>query len=193
MSRPARVVIMATALCVPVVATAVAAWFLPTVAAAGIMVATAAAAFTVVLKVVDPAGTRSAGFAAGCVVAGAIAAMIGAPLLILHTRGEHTRATVTAERVSSAKSGPTYKYRLAAPDGRKIPGELAEPDDEFDVGDQVTVVFDPRGVANPHDTDFAGLGLPLAGATLALLVAAVVLCVPATAERPRPRPPATAR
>ena len=49
-------------------------------------------------------------------------------------------------------------------------------------GDHVTVVFDPRGVANPHDDDFVGLGLPLAAGTLALLATAVVLGVPATAK-----------
>jgi hypothetical protein len=109
------------------------------------------------------------------------------PLLILRTRGEHDLATVTAERVASARSGRTYKYRLVTADGRKIPGELSEPDDEFSAGDQVRVVFDPRGVANPHDDDFVGLGLPLAGVTLALLVTTIVLSVPATAVSARSR------
>ena len=184
--RLARVVIMASVWSAAVVATAVSAWFLPTAAVAAVMVVSVAASFVVVLKVVDPSG-RSAGAAGACVVAAAVAAMIAVPLLILRARGEHDFATVTAERVSSSRSGPTYKYRLVTAGGRKIPGELSEPDDEFSAGDHVPVVFDPRGVANPHDDDFAGLGLPLAGGTLALLVTAIVLCVPATATGARGR------
>jgi hypothetical protein len=172
---------MATALIVPVAGAAVAAWFLPTAAAAAVMAVSVAASFFVVLKVVDPAG-RSAGIAGACVVAAAVAALITMPLLILRARGEHAEATVTAERVASSKGGPTYKYRLVTAAGRPIPGELSEPDDEFSAGDHVPVVFDPRGVANPHDDDFVGLGLPLAAGTLALLATALVLCIPATAK-----------
>jgi hypothetical protein len=177
--RSARFVIMAAGLSVPVVATAVAAWFLPLVAAAAVMVVTLFGSLIVVGKVVDPSG-KSTGFAAACVIGASIAMLVGTPLLILRVRGEHTVAIVTAERTSSSRSGPTYKYRLVTPDRQKIPGELSEPDDEFSVGDQVSVVFDPRGVANPHDADFVGLGLPLAGGALALLITTIVLCVPAT-------------
>jgi hypothetical protein len=185
-ARFARVVIMATLLSAPVVGTAVAAWFLPTVAVAAVMAATVSASFIVVLKVLNPAD-KAGGVAGACVVAASIAAIFAVPLLILRVRGEHDLATVTAERVSSSHSGPTYKYRLVTAGGQKIPGELSEPDDEFSVGDHVPVVFDPRGVANPHDDDFVGLGLPLAGATLVLLVTTIVLCVPATAVSARSR------
>jgi hypothetical protein len=186
-NRLARVVIMATVLSVPVALTAVAAWFLPTPAAAAVMVVSVAASFFVVLKVVDPTGKAGA-IAGACVVAAAVAAIIAMPLLILRARGEHDYATVTATRVASSRSGPTYRYRLVTAAGRKIPGELSEPVDEFSVGDHVPVVFDPRGVANPHDDDFVGLGLPLATGTLALLATAIVLCIPATGVKARGRP-----
>ena len=173
---------MAAALCVPVVATAVAAWFLPTAAAAAVMGVTVTAAVVLVLKVVDPRG-KAAGIAGACVIAAAVTAIIGAPLLILRARGDHAVATVTAERVASSRTGPTYKYRLVTAAGAKIPGELSEPDDEFSAGDHVPVVYDPQGVANPHDDDFVGLGPPLAGGALVLLVTAILLCGPATGKR----------
>ncbi|WP_157437650.1 hypothetical protein [Actinoplanes subtropicus] len=177
--RPARAAIMAAVLSVPVVATAVAAWFLPTIAAAAVMVVSGAVSVTVVTKAVDPAG-RGAVSAGACMVGASITALIGVPLLILGARGEHVVATVTAEHIATSRTGSTYKYRLVTADGRKIPGELSEPGHEFSAGDHVTVVYDPRGVADPHDDDFVGLGRPLAGLTLALLAATIALCVPAT-------------
>jgi len=184
--RLARIVIMAATLSVPVVGTAVASWFLPLAAVAAIMVVPVFAAFVVLIKVVDPAG-KSAGVAAACVLGASIAVMVAVPLLILRARGEHTVATVTAERTASSRTGPTHEYRLVTASGQKIPGELSEPDDEFSAGDQVRVVFDPRGVANPHNDDFVGLGLPLAGGALALLLTAIVLAIPATGKGPRSR------
>jgi len=178
--RPARVAIMAALLCVPVVATAVAAWYLPTVAGVAVMFAASAVAVFVVIKVVDPAGKGSVA-TMFCTIGASLAMLFAVPLLILLARGEHAVATVTSESIAYSRTSSSYEYRLVTASGRKIPGELSEDYDEFSAGDQVSVVFDPLGVADPHDEDFVGLGLPLAGGALALLVATVVLCVPATA------------
>jgi hypothetical protein len=172
---------MAALLCVPVAGTAVAAWFLPTLADAAVLLATVAASAVALIKVVNPAG-KGATLAAACALGAAATMVFAVPLLILRARGEHAVATVIAEGVADSRTGPTYKYRLATADGRKIPGELSEPVDEFSAGDQVRVVFDPRGVANPHDDDFVGVGLPLTAGALALLLTGVALTVPATAS-----------
>jgi hypothetical protein len=174
---------MAALMSAPVVASTVAAAFLPLVAVAAIMIVVLFGSFIVMVKAIDPSG-KGGGFAMTCVVCASLATVIGTPLVLLRVRGEQTVATVTAERTASSRSGPTYKYRLVAADGRRIPGELSEPDDEYSVGDEVSVVFDPQGVAAPHNIDFLILGYPLEGVALALLITAAVLCIPATAGKP---------
>lgn len=177
---------MAAILTTPVLVTGVASLYLPLIAVALLMVAAIVASFIVVEKAVNPS-RRATGWAAACVFVATVGILVAVPLLILTLRGDRVDATVTAERVThSSKGGTSYKYRLVAPDGHAIHGELSEPYDQFDVGDQADVVYDPGGVAPPNDVDFVRLGPLLAGAVVMLWGGGMVLCVVATREQVGP-------
>lgn len=76
------------------------------------------------------------------------------PLTVLAERGRPAVATVvTDERVTYyGKDGMTYEWRytLETSEGGPIAGHLVEKQDWLDVGDQVRVVYDPAGLADPR-------------------------------------------
>ncbi|WP_144123655.1 hypothetical protein [Catellatospora sichuanensis] len=77
-----------------------------------------------------------------------------APLAMVELFGEPVQARVTAVR--DGIDGREYKHRirLARPDGTAIPGELTLPRDAgTKQGDQLAVLSDRTGVANPVPAD----------------------------------------
>lgn len=74
---------------------------------------------------------------------------------VLSLRGIVVQASVTAVSDHSSRPGVVYQFRLAAPDGRILPGGTYDiPGDRavgprYRVGDSVTVVYDPHGDVAP--------------------------------------------
>lgn len=106
------------------------------------------------------------------------------PALLAH-RGEEVRATVVELRVSGNRRGDNVHYRLAEPDGKRLPGEWTAGRTRQDpgtyrtatdpaliaIGAPVTLLVDPRGTVHPRRPEDVSTG--------AVLFIGVTIAVPA--------------
>jgi hypothetical protein len=130
----------------------------------------------------SPRRPRLIPLVAACLVNGFLMAMVGmsVPLKVLAADGEQIRATVV-EVYGGSKNDPTYELAV---DGVRLPGRLgAWPDGGAGaVDDEVLVVQDPDGLADPRlpdelaraqADDPGSLVLPLIAVVAALCLTAV--------------------
>lgn len=92
----------------------------------------------------------------------------------LQQRGEKVTATVVKERLDPAQGrrGRHSHYTLERLDGTRLPGpELETVSDEYDVGQTLTVLEDPRGDLAPRTLGEAGATGELLGAAAFALAA----------------------
>jgi hypothetical protein len=112
---------------------------------------------------------------------------------VLVYRGVQVTATVADARDISRKAYEDFRYTLIMPDGQRIRGHLnGWPDlpygesEEGSVGDQVAVVYDPKGLADPRlpeELTHAKTALPV---VVVLYLATAGLCM--LTGRPAPDP-----
>jgi hypothetical protein len=89
-------------------------------------------------------------------LAGVLILIVGGNVLAAELlRGQPPQTVVVAARsCGHTKSGCVYSYRLRYPDGSAVRGTLTPPGgDDYQVGDRVDVVLDPRGLLGPHEVD----------------------------------------
>ncbi|MBV1854510.1 hypothetical protein [Catellatospora tritici] len=102
---------------------------------------------------------------------------------LLQLRGGRVEARVTAVR-EAGSSQDRYHYTLTTPGWRPVSGELTSGEPRYRVGDPVTVVEDPNGLADPmlpsELTEHRQSWLAL----IVLYLVTAVLCL--LAGRPRP-------
>ncbi|WP_155374984.1 hypothetical protein [Catellatospora vulcania] len=115
--------------------------------------------------------------------------MLSVSAVILELAGEPVAATVVADRDGYEGKAPTsHRYTLTELGGAPIRGELTlEEGEPLELGEQVTVLRDPAGLANPMLADEV-----VAGSTGALVFFWLVLAVPALiagVPRREPAPP----
>jgi hypothetical protein len=121
---------------------------------------------------------------------------VGVGAAVLAERGEQVAATVKSARVGKGRFGDNIHYTLAAPDGKRIPGEWTDgrsgDDDTRAVGEPVTVVADPDGLVHPHGPDdvASAWAFWLLGAAILLPVLLLALGAGRPAELPTRRRPA---
>ncbi len=96
--------------------------------------------------------------------------------LTLQRRGEEAVATVVAERLEEVhgRQAPASFYTLEHEDGTRVPGpEMRTSEDEYDVGDVLTVIEDPEADLRPQTpggADATGEALGAAGSALAAVL-----------------------
>jgi hypothetical protein len=128
----------------------------------------------------------------GLVAAGLFVVTTGlaAHSLVLMAHGERVQATVTRiDTVHGPRAVRTYLFSLTAGHGRPIGGQLTESTREFDVGDRVEVVVDPRGWIAPKTTGEVDAATPLGITALVGFALTVVMSVFAGHSRGSGPPP----
>ncbi len=121
---------------------------------------------------------------------------------VLAYRGEEVQATVIETRISRPINDENVHYRVAGPDGKRIPGEWTEghsrrtpgmyrtaadyakdtwspqPKDELvPIGTTVRLVVDPGNLVHPHTPKEVGYSLPLGGIDVIILLPALLIAL----------------